>query len=294
MALSRLLLLAIVALGPSPSSSAMVVHPNVLVPVSNATCLSDYAWMNNEEGYDPCLTVAYVIAACAGDTWTQPALPSGYTYDPPNGTTATPCYCSWSCYNLMMGCTLCQGSDYTSDIETWAHFSQNCPSSYSDVYFPSGYELLGDASIPYWSSIDPNTWTSAVFNYEQAQSYANEDKPDLRPSVSSGSGSNSINIGAIVGGTVGGAAALLILGIGGYILYKRRKYSHMPGSTDPSNTPSAAWLSDSSTAVFSQSNTPRSPPPTFYTTVASPPPPTETATYTTTNSTGRNQAVPMV
>ncbi|KAG6373240.1 hypothetical protein JVT61DRAFT_6866 [Boletus reticuloceps] len=37
--------------------------------VSNATCLEpDYAWMNNTEHQTPCLAVAYVIAACVGDS----------------------------------------------------------------------------------------------------------------------------------------------------------------------------------------------------------------------------------
>ncbi|KAH0832388.1 hypothetical protein J3R83DRAFT_13421 [Lanmaoa asiatica] len=40
----------------------------ILVPVSNAKCQPEYAWMNNAEQRSPCLTVAYVLAACAGDS----------------------------------------------------------------------------------------------------------------------------------------------------------------------------------------------------------------------------------
>ena len=57
--------LATISLSPSQAWS---VHPNVLVPVSNATCQSEYAWMNNAEQQSPCLAVAYVIGACAGDS----------------------------------------------------------------------------------------------------------------------------------------------------------------------------------------------------------------------------------
>ena len=44
------------------------VRPNIFVPVSSATCQPEYAWMNNAEQLSPCLTVAYVIAACVGDS----------------------------------------------------------------------------------------------------------------------------------------------------------------------------------------------------------------------------------
>lgn len=49
-------------------SQVWAVHPNIFIPVSNATCQSEYAWMNNAEQQSPCLAVAYVIAACAGDS----------------------------------------------------------------------------------------------------------------------------------------------------------------------------------------------------------------------------------
>ncbi|KAH0838822.1 hypothetical protein J3R83DRAFT_7226, partial [Lanmaoa asiatica] len=163
-------------------------HPNIFVPTSNATCQSDYGWMNSTEQRSPCLTVAYVIAACVGDSWTQPALPSGYSYNSPSGTTATPCYCSWSCYNLMMACTLCQSPTFTSDTTTtyvniltivctaWPSFSQNCPSNYKDQVFPQGYVLADNASIPYWATIDRTTWPSELFDIGQAENYYNQSK----------------------------------------------------------------------------------------------------------------------
>lgn len=60
-----LFLLAAIAL---PLPRVWGVRPNIFVPVTNATCQPEYAWMNNAEDRTPCLTVAYVIAACAGDS----------------------------------------------------------------------------------------------------------------------------------------------------------------------------------------------------------------------------------
>ncbi|KAI6099218.1 hypothetical protein EV401DRAFT_971890 [Pisolithus croceorrhizus] len=133
----------------------------------------------------------------------------------------------------MMACTFCQGSNDTGELLTWPYFIQNCSTSYTDVYFPSGYTLLANQSIPYWATIDPTTWQGQIWNYQQAYQYYQEGKAASVPSVSavstgsavsSGStGSHSSDLGAIVGGTVGGAALLLLLALGIYIC-KRRRY----------------------------------------------------------------------
>ncbi|KAF8549248.1 hypothetical protein OG21DRAFT_1515418 [Imleria badia] len=277
------------------------------LPSSNATCQPEYTWMDNVGQLNPCLTVAYVIAACDGDTWTQPALPSGYSYDSPNGTTATPCYCSWSCYNLMMGCTLCQNSAYTSDTKTWPSFSENCPSNYKDEMFPQGYVLANNASIPYWATINPTKWPSELFDIEQAQSYANQNQSDYWPSNSSPSSSasstssgSSTNLGAIIGGTVGGAAGLLLVLVGGYIIYKRRRYQRLantdgvapfPHMGTPMASAHTRWPSDPSPFFPSTASTSYSP---FQPSSATPP--TESISFLTTgnNVAQCTRAIPMV
>ncbi|KIJ14834.1 hypothetical protein PAXINDRAFT_180864 [Paxillus involutus ATCC 200175] len=66
-------LLSLVVVVPWLSgSSAMVVHPNIFAPTSPVVCQNGYAWMNNEEGNNPCLAVAYVIAACLGHNLPYP------------------------------------------------------------------------------------------------------------------------------------------------------------------------------------------------------------------------------
>ncbi|KAL4069162.1 hypothetical protein J3A83DRAFT_3490887 [Scleroderma citrinum] len=217
-------LLVIMALEHIRTVSANTsIHPQLRNVISEANCVSGFNWMDNQQGSNPCLVVAYVIAACVGDTWTQPVLPAGSTYDAPgtNGTTVTPCYCSWSCYNLMMACEWCQ---YPNNVplSTWTAFSQNCPSNYTNEYFPSGYTLLGGKTIPYWASINPTKWTSGIFDVIQAQNYSSQGVPDLNPSAPSES--KSSNLGPIVGGTVGGAVFIVIFVFGVYYLCRRRRY----------------------------------------------------------------------
>ncbi|KAG9310415.1 hypothetical protein JVU11DRAFT_9554 [Chiua virens] len=312
--LSSLIIIFLLRAGPQASAAG---PPNILNVVSNATCQPEYAWMDNAEGKDPCLTVAYVIAACVGDTWTQPPLIPGESYDSPNGTTATPCYCSWSCYNLMMACTLCQNATYTASVKTWPTFVQNCPLNYKDEIFPQGYVLLSNISIPYWATINPETWPSELFETEQAEIYANKSQPDYYPGTnssgtSSGSDNNSgsnTNIGAIIGGTISGTALLVII-VGGYFLYQRRKNRCLNSGTVATTslhtgmhaTNTHAYLPSNPSSFFSSTG---SPAPTTYTTTqmgtgmsvmsgtsyssfqaTSPPPPTatETASFMTTGN----------
>ncbi|KAL4064794.1 hypothetical protein V8B97DRAFT_1987087 [Scleroderma yunnanense] len=212
-------------------SANTFIHPQRRSVISEAQCVSGFNWMNNQEGSSPCLVVAYVIAACVGDTWTQPVLPAESIYDAPNGTTATPCYCSWSCYNLMMACEWCQYPNNVS-LSLWTVFSQNCPSSYTNEYFPSGYTLLDNETIPFWASIDPTKWTSGFFDVSQAQGYSSQGVPDLKPSASStNSASRSSNLGPIIGGTVGGAALIITLAFGIYCFCKRRKYRRLANTS---------------------------------------------------------------
>ncbi|KAL4077840.1 hypothetical protein J3A83DRAFT_4079084, partial [Scleroderma citrinum] len=186
---------------------------------SNATCTPDFNWMNNQEQSSPCLVVAYILAVCIGDSKLHCCLPVewGDEYDPPNATTITPCYCSWSCYNLMMACTLCQYIN--ASLSLWSYFSQVCPSTYSDKYFPTSYALFANEMIPYWASINSTTWPFGIFSVLQAQDYANKGMQDLTPSVSSTS--KLSNLGPIVGSIVSGTT-FIILAFGVYYLYRHQ------------------------------------------------------------------------
>ncbi|KAI6040047.1 hypothetical protein EDC04DRAFT_3089910 [Pisolithus marmoratus] len=300
----------------------MLVHPYLHDVVSQVACQSEYAWMNNQEKTDPCLLVAYVIAACVGNSWTQTPLAPGYPYNPANESTSTSCYCSWSCYNLLMACTYCQSANDTDQLLTWGFFILNCTGD-TDESFPSGYTLLANQTIPYWATIDrtwiliryepananalkATTWTGQIWNEDEAYQYSLEvqsGKPDLRPSVSTGP--HSSDLGVIIGGTVGGAAFLLLLALGIYILCKRRRYRRL--QTTPvvgvNGGPNPNWqmhnrkLSDQSTTSVLQQGTVSAL--TYYTgsgtqmMYSSPPPRVDTASYNTSGTQSR-PALPII
>ncbi|KAG2101809.1 uncharacterized protein F5147DRAFT_708097 [Suillus discolor] len=205
---------------------AVQVQPARRNIVSPAACIDGYSWMDDSQGYSPCLTVAYVEGACTGNNYNQPVLDSGYSYSLPNSSTANPCYCSWSSYNLMMACTLCQGAN-DSSVWEWPAWADGCATnqSWTQEYFPSGYVLAGDASIPYWATTNPSTWTYEMFNTPDANATYQKNSSSITPgNSSSSSSSSSSDVGAIVGGTLGTLAALSLFAVGAYLLYKRHVY----------------------------------------------------------------------
>ncbi|KAG2147503.1 hypothetical protein DEU56DRAFT_125963 [Suillus clintonianus] len=237
------LLVAIIPCIPITLAVQVLSHPVARTVTSPATCIDGYSWMNDGQGDSPCLTVAYVEAACFGNNYVQPVLKAGYSYTLPNSTNANPCYCSWSSYNLMMACTLCQGISTT--VFEWPSWANGCATNiaWTEEFFPSGYELTGNATIPYWAITDPTTWTSATFNIQQASATFQEfpsyitpsasaspsgssssSSSSSNPSSSSSSGSSSTDVGGIVGGTIGALAALSLLAIGAYLVYRRHVY----------------------------------------------------------------------
>ncbi|OAX33199.1 hypothetical protein K503DRAFT_541162 [Rhizopogon vinicolor AM-OR11-026] len=264
--LSFLFLLSIL-----PCILAVQVHPVARGISSDATCTTDnsHAWMDDAQGNSPCLTVAYVEAACIGNSYIQPALNVGYAYSLPNSTTESPCYCSWSSYNLMMACTLCQAPNFNSSLWTWPVWSSGCTanSSWTAEYFPSGYVLSEGMSIPSWAAFNPANWTSETFNVTDAQEVYQQYPSDIVPGTSStlfstssstassttssttsstasstssstsssSSSSKSTDAGAISGGTVGAAAAIALLVICAYLLYRRRVYNNAYASIARSN-----------------------------------------------------------
>ncbi|KAG2361883.1 hypothetical protein BDR07DRAFT_1090696 [Suillus spraguei] len=62
------------------------------------------------------------------------------------------------------------------------------------------------------------------FQYPSCKRCLLNDPSPSSSGSSSSSNSKSIDVGAIVGGTVGGAVALLFISIGAYILYRRHTY----------------------------------------------------------------------
>jgi hypothetical protein len=131
---------------------------------------------------------------------------------------------SWAFYNLLMGCTYCQGAGVGS-ILTYATWSSVCEEKDNSL-FPSDQKLPTLTSIPFWAQQDPDKWTEGRFNVEQAKQLASEGKPDyVQPDPSQSSLSNDkkkTSAGAIAGGVVV-ACAVAILVVAATLWYLRRR-----------------------------------------------------------------------
>ncbi|KAG1908735.1 uncharacterized protein F5891DRAFT_1180280 [Suillus fuscotomentosus] len=335
------------------SSSSIVlavqVHPVKRSIVSSATCMSGYSWMDDSQGNSPCLTVAYVEGAYTGNDYNQPVLTSGYSYSLPNSSTANPCYCSWSSYNLMMACTLCQE---VNNSAVWRQVIRLLASvgigmrhepimgtgvRSSFIFVELRLRYLTDISLldmyllemrPYLIGlllIRQHGHTRYSISKMQTATYQ-KNSSSITPSassLSSGSGSSpssssssskSTDVGAIVGGTIGGAAALSFLVIATYILYRRHVYrkggyalainqqgtTFIPSSHNriPSDTSDLAPSVSGPLAMYGQSVSPSQQYQTAYLSPhgsSLPLPRMDLSVYTTHTGNGqRSDAVPMV
>ncbi|KAJ8590934.1 hypothetical protein M405DRAFT_880808 [Rhizopogon salebrosus TDB-379] len=306
-----------------PCILAVQVHPVARAVTSEANCSatgSDYDWTFDTQGQSPCLIAAYVEASCIGSTYDQPVLKVGYSYALPNSSTSNQCYCSWSSYNLLMACTLCQGANFSSSVWPWTTWSTSCTnSSWTDVYFPSGYQLSGNASIPYWATTNPANWMNGLFNMPQAQAAYQQNSSDVTPapspsspsSTSNSSSSKSTDLGAIVGGTVGGAAALALIAVGAYLLYRRHAFNKgayaavfnrrgtgiIDRTNDASTTMTHSRFPSDTSTQFAPGYSAYSPQPQMmypsFQGSFSPPPRTDTSVYTTRGG-QPSSAIPLV
>lgn len=81
--------------------------------------------------------------------------------------------------------------------------------------------------------------------------------PSPSQTTDTGNDDDGPNVGAIAGGVVGGVAALGLVGLAGFLLFRRRNKKASPGTTPPSNgTPPVA-------PAMAQTQNPQSPGPSF-------------------------------
>ncbi|KAF8642852.1 hypothetical protein AX16_009360 [Volvariella volvacea WC 439] len=188
-------------------------------PQTSAICLSEYAWLDNGRQQTPCLVAAYALAACAGGTWIIDGLSDNHHYDLPNSTTANACSCSWAAYNLLSGCTACQGQE--DDIQNWSPYIAQCPQdAQSDKYWPQHIEFPDESAIPYWATQNPMEWPRARFDVDAAQTLASEAPPDPPPTSPERDPPNVA--GMVAGGVIGGIALLIAIVVVYFIIKKRR------------------------------------------------------------------------
>jgi len=187
--------------------------------------------MDNAANISPCQVVAQLNAICNSGTWSIPVLNASFTYDNPTvvNRTVSLCTCSWASYNLISACTACQQGDLGYKIAEWSVYSSECNGKLSNSYFPANITIPQDTTIPFWAGTNPTTWPNGKFDVSSAQTTANEHHKDLTNSVTAPK--KSKNIGAIVGGVIGGLVVIgAAIAVAFYILRRQTK-PVQPGSS---------------------------------------------------------------
>jgi len=204
----------------------------VQAQTTQVTCSSEYSYLSNSLGQNPCVIAGYLEDACVttGGLWNIPALPAGESYVGPGIGQATYCTCSSVSYSLVSACGACQGENWVD----WTNWRQNC--SAADVSIGSfPLNIPEGTAVPAWAYQDvsaANTFnlTFARVDTAPASTYAGSATSTAHSATSSGATATSTpssghksDAGAIAGGVIGGLAALALLGLLIFLLYRRHK-----------------------------------------------------------------------
>ncbi|KIP08751.1 hypothetical protein PHLGIDRAFT_363632 [Phlebiopsis gigantea 11061_1 CR5-6] len=219
--------------------------------ITEATCHSQFNWMDNSRGQNPCLVAAYVQGACQPDgQWTVQSLPnSTVTYSGPDTDQTSLCTCSSVAWTLCSACAYCQGGA----LPHWTEWIENCPNSeVSNGQFP--VQVPDETSVPLWAYQQAS---GGLFNLTIAQAEVTATAPSAvttapsSTSVTPSSTSESItspgtnSVFSTSGAVGGGVAAVFILGIIIW-LYRRSVGNTRRGSFDtieqPDRMDSSSWV----------------------------------------------------
>jgi len=183
---------------------------------TEAQCQVSFAWMDDEEGQDPCTVSSWLLGTClhapngsAFEVLPQIGSSAGQQniYLPLNATDdPTGCHCNTVIYSLIQACQICQGGAFMP----WFEWNVSC-SSVSISSLPS--RIPFNVSVPPWAYLDVVTF--GFFNETIAKINA------------TGTGLNSkashSHAGAIAGGVVGGVAALGLVALLFYLFMRHRR-----------------------------------------------------------------------
>ncbi|KAK2466800.1 hypothetical protein APHAL10511_001058 [Amanita phalloides] len=186
---------------------------------------SEFTWMSNSLGQDPCTVAQYLGGACNGE-FKIPPLATNQVYIGPTPNGATECRCSSVFYSLLSACAICQ----RGGTILWDTYDGNCSAIYV-VVFPVG--IPTGTAVPHWAYM--NVTIFGGFNATYAQQLSNSPESTTGPqSTGTTSPSNqpshksSSIVGPAVGGAVGGLVFLTLLGAGVLLLWQRRRRSPAP------------------------------------------------------------------
>lgn len=131
----------------------------------------------------------------------------GTYYADPDG-----CECSVPYYNLAEACAYCGTGDKNRGT-TKDDFFKKCSKNNIDVsnQFPS--KVTDKVVVPPWANM--SIPASGNWSYEEAQSYASDNPTPTESSKPTDVSDHTYSVGAVVGGTLGGVAALaIVIGVG--------------------------------------------------------------------------------
>ncbi|GJE88608.1 hypothetical protein PsYK624_046910 [Phanerochaete sordida] len=150
--------------------------------ITTAVCGTDYIWMDNDKGQQPCLVAAYLEAPCLSTPSDAvvlglvQGLVTTYTPPGPNGFyPASICMCSSVLYSLLSACAICQGFG----IDSFSDWTAQCPSSMiSNGAYPD--PIPAAVGVPQWAYL--NISTTGGFDVTGAQAVAAKSLPDVSSS----------------------------------------------------------------------------------------------------------------
>ncbi|PBK78253.1 hypothetical protein ARMSODRAFT_947129 [Armillaria solidipes] len=223
----------------SPWHTWAVLFPLVrLVPlvVSQASLVVcnasiDSNWSFNSLDQSPCTVAAYLGGVCNSGNFTVTPLSDGQLYSGPTLEQANVCRCSSVFYSLVSACAFCQGNIY----ERWSLFNRNCTDGLNVPVGKFNKDIPEQTAVPHWAY--QNVSVTDTFDEQQAKSDSDAPEstaqPALTPTPTSTlppASSNVVspkrtNVGAIVGGVIGGVAFIALLGLSACLIRRRSKSS---------------------------------------------------------------------
>ncbi|KAF8514459.1 hypothetical protein BU17DRAFT_68391 [Hysterangium stoloniferum] len=219
----------------------------------------------NQENLSPCLVASVLEAACVGGTLNIDPLGTDAFYIGPSADGSNKCICSTVVYSLISACALCQekgfikwsqwrldcaASDITIgqipitipqpiSVPSWAYLNVTI----TDDWDSSAALAVHNSSAPDTTSLPPatgttsppaNGTTSADLATGITTSPSATEAPLAPGSTTSTStpGKKSNHAGPIAGGVIGGVIGFVLIGVGAFVLVRRRNTAASASSSD--------------------------------------------------------------
>ncbi|KZV96793.1 hypothetical protein EXIGLDRAFT_732361 [Exidia glandulosa HHB12029] len=207
--------------------AVLVLAAGALSQKTNVTCNSDTSILNNHLGQNPCLVTAYLLTPCATPIIVGPPQTGVYGI-PGTGLPSNQSTCSSVTYMMLSACSACQGitANPPAGFGTWIALG---PLTYINP-FSLSIPIPDGTAIPAWA-FDDLVNNGFDLGLVEVQASANSTSPAGPTSQQSGGGGKSTPVGAvpdlpiakIVGGVIGGLAALVLGALAVWFILRRTR-----------------------------------------------------------------------